>query len=176
MSVVARLVDPSLNVTTAAMQDILSASAARRFPSHFASGGTSSSFFGNGITIGLFLSISTFNLFSHGGTVHHLRLLAPTQRHFFLERLLGLFGSLAFFADLPPLRIISRLIPRLRLQYESPLEVPGRIRSPPPFALPACPYDTLRVRPVFGFRTVFAKRLPLAGFAIKQHRQLVLQL
>ena len=63
---------------------------------------------------------------------------SPRHFHFFRERLLGEFGSSfqspLMFAD--------------RAQYASPFLVPGRIRSLPSLAYPACPYSTVRVRPV----------------------------
>lgn len=93
------------------------------------------------------------------GRDDHRRDLAPEHFHRFLESRSGELGSLAAFGD----RFIC---PRDRAQYESPLEVPGRTRGPPLFALPACPYDTLRVRPVFGFLTSLTRALPFAGFAI----------
>ena len=51
-------------------------------------------------------------------------------------------------------------------QYALPLAEFGRTRGPPPFALPACPYDTVLVRPVFGSLYVLDFAFPLAGITL----------
>jgi len=77
------------------------------------------------------------------------------QRQRRRERLLGELGSL----------LQSPLILLDLAQYASPLLVPGRILSPPSLALPACPYETLRVRPLTVL-TILTNRLPFAGVAM----------
>jgi len=81
----------------------------------------------------------------------------PWQCHFFRDRLFGEFGS----------DFQSPLILALRAQYASPLAVPGRMRSPPSAALPACPNLTVRSRPVFGFTIVFEKRFSISESRLK---------
>ena len=81
----------------------------------------------------------------------------PWQCHFLRDRLFGEFGS----------DFQSPLILALRAQYASPLAVPGRIRSPPSAALPACPNLTVRSRPVLGFTIVFEKRFSISEGRLK---------
>jgi len=81
----------------------------------------------------------------------------PWQCHFFRDRLFGEFGS----------DFQSPLILALRAQYASPLAVPGRMRSPPSAALPACPNLTVRSRPVFGLTIVFEKRFSISESRLK---------
>jgi len=78
--------------------------------------------------------------------------LLPLQPHFLRERLLGEFGF----------DFQSPLIFALRAQYASPFAVPGRMRSPPSLALPACPNLTVFFLPVSGFVITFLNRFSIA--------------
>jgi hypothetical protein len=75
---------------------------------------------------------------------HYFIDLLPRHFHFRRDRLFGELGS-----DFQSPLILADLA-----QYESPLAVPGRIRSPPSAALPACPYLTVFFRPVVGLVTI----------------------
>ena len=86
--------------------------------------------------------------------------LLPLQCHFLRERLLGELGS-----DLQPPSIFA-----LRAQYASPLAVPGRMRSPPSLALPACPYLMVFCLPVSGFVTTFLNLFSISGLYEPGHR------
>jgi hypothetical protein len=74
--------------------------------------------------------------------------LLPLHFHLRLDRLFGEFLSLRQ----------SPLILADLAQYADPLAVPGRIRSPPSAALPACPNFTVLLRPVAGLVTTFLNR------------------
>jgi hypothetical protein len=63
------------------------------------------------------------------GVIGYFIDLLPRHFHLRLDKLFGLFGS----------DFQSPLILAERAQYASPLAVPGRIRSPPSLAFPACP-------------------------------------
>lgn len=86
--------------------------------------------------------------FSLNHTPHYQTLFSPLQRHFSLDNLRGEFGSLAASE-------CSLIWAALLAQYASPFAVPGLILSPPSFAFPACPYLTVRSRPVAESRTTF---------------------
>jgi len=86
----------------------------------------------------------------------HPELTLPLHFHRLRLKRSGLLGLLAAF-----LCFLSWAYDLA--QYASPLGEFGRTLGPPPFALPACPYETVLVRPVFGLRTVFDLAFPLAG-------------